>query len=139
MPRAHGIDHVSLAVNNIDAALEFFCGLFDVKPENVRRWNSDGFDGAIFHVGTGKFELLAPSDPNGFVARFLASRGEGVHHVTMQVENLEAVRTKLDEMRVPHFGDTTEEGIEETFIHPRNAFGVLMQLLETPWEVKPQD
>lgn len=137
MPRAKRIDHVSIAVPSIDEALTFFDAVFDVKPERVKRFESSDFYGAIFRVGESKFELLAPKGEDSFLHRFL-QKGPGVHHVTVQVESLAAMRERLNELGIPTFGHKTEGGIDETFIHPRNAYGVLFQLLEEVWEDIPE-
>lgn len=137
MPRAKRIDHVSIAVPSIDEALAFFDAVFDVKRERVKFFESADFFGAIFRVGESKFELLAPKGENSFLHRFL-QRGPGVHHVTVQVESLAAMRARLAERGIPTFGHKTDGGIDETFIHPKHAYGVLFQILEDVWEDVPE-
>ncbi|MCS7002980.1 MAG: VOC family protein [Dehalococcoidia bacterium] len=137
MPKARRVDHVSMAVPDLDQTLEFFHRLFDVQPDRVKRFKTDDFDGAIFRVGESKWELLAPSGPESFLARFLATRGAGFHHVTVHVESLEETTRLLTERGIPWFEQTTPEGIREVFIHPKNAYGVLIQLLDRVWEDIP--
>ncbi len=141
MPKALRTDHVSIAVKSIEEALEFFIELFDVKREKVRYFGGSGdFNGAIFYIGESRIELLEPAKPDGFVARFLETRGEGVHHVTIQVKDLAAMRAKLKEMNIPTFGEPPAgRGMDNSFIHPKHAHGVLFQLEEEVYEVQPQD
>jgi methylmalonyl-CoA/ethylmalonyl-CoA epimerase len=138
MPKAKRIDHVSIAVPSIDEAVTFFETVFDVQRDRVKRFESNDFYGAIFRVGESKFELLAPKSEDSFVGRFLATRGAGVHHVTVQIEDLAAMRARLEEAKIPTFGHATGEGIDETFIHPKYAYGVLFQILEQVWEDVPE-
>lgn len=140
MPRARRIDHVSIAVRSIPDAVKFFGELFDVNPEKVRHFGGDELQGAIFHIGDGRIELLQPARSGDFVDKFLGGKDAGgVHHVTIQVEDLEAFRTKLKEMGINTWGRNDSEGKPEAFIHPRDAYGVLIQLVEEMWEVQPQD
>jgi methylmalonyl-CoA/ethylmalonyl-CoA epimerase len=138
MPKAKRIDHVSIAVPSIDEALTFFETVFDVRRERVKFFEAAEYFGAIFRVGASKFELLSPRGENSFLHRFLAQRGPGVHHVTVQVESLAEMRARLREAGIPTFGHQTAEGVDEAFIHPRHAYGVLFQLLEQPWEDIPE-
>lgn len=134
MPKAKRIDHVSIAVPSLDEALTFFDGVFDVKREKVKFFESADFYGAIFHVGESKFELLAPKGEDSFLHRFL-DKGPGFHHVTVQVESLAAMRERLNELGIATFGGKKATGgFDETFIHPKSAYGVLFQIMEEVWE-----
>ncbi len=80
-----------------------------------------------------KWEILEPAGENSFVERFLAQRGPGVHHVTFEVEDVEAAAKELRARGIEPFGLRLEGRARELFIHPRDAGGVLIQLFEGEW------
>jgi methylmalonyl-CoA/ethylmalonyl-CoA epimerase len=125
-------DHVGIAVRSIDQARTFFEGALGATFRYVKVGRGGGFRFAVFDLAGFTIELLEPIDPNGFVATFLQKRGEGVHHITLQVPELEQKVAVLEGqgLRIvdkrfehPHFVDA--------FISPRSACGVLFQLGET--------
>jgi methylmalonyl-CoA/ethylmalonyl-CoA epimerase len=129
------VDHVAVAVRSVAAALPLFVdalgGEFLFAGEN----SSQGFRWAQFRFPHGgKIELVTPIAGDGFVQRFLDTRGEGVHHVTFKtpdiarsVEHLRAKGVEL--MRV----STDHPRWKEAFIHPKNAHGVLIQIAQSAW------
>jgi methylmalonyl-CoA epimerase len=129
------VDHVSIAVRDIDAALDFFRRYL---PFRLRRPSHPGWDGtflvASFYLGGYKVELIqnAPGR-DGFVKRFIERRGEGFHHVSVDVERLDPYVDQLEAVgvRVVDRQDVGK-GYKTAFISPRSAHGVLIQLWELP-------
>ncbi len=125
------LDHVAWAVHDIRAALplvELLGGRFYQgadHPRNRFRW-------VQFHLPQGSLELMSPLDEESFLHRFLKQRGEGLHHLTFQVEDLAEAVQKAEEggffVTGLHFGDHWNEA----FLHPRSTNGVLIQLAQ--WE-----
>jgi methylmalonyl-CoA/ethylmalonyl-CoA epimerase len=125
------VDHVSIAVRDIDAALTFFARHF---PFELRRPPHPGWDGtfiiASFYVNGYKVELIqnAPGK-HGFVERFIAQRGEGFHHISIDVDRLEPYVAQLEAAGVRVVDkQTLRAGYRTAFISPRSASGVLIQL-----------
>jgi len=128
-------DHVSMAVNDIEAAAplitllggEFFEG--GTNPWGDFRWAQYDLP------GWGRLELIAPlaDDPNHFIRRFLAERGEGLHHLTFKVYNINEAVERATELgfTVTGFDDRLDDW-KEAFIHPRSSHGVLIQFAEFP-------
>ena len=122
-------DHIGIAVHNIDAARPFFEDVlgakFRLKSDNV----SGDFRVGIFDFHDFCIELLEPVNPDGFLARFLAKRGEGVHHITIQTPDLEQKVLTMEEQGVrvvdKHFDDPDAM---DAFISPTSAHGMLIQL-----------
>ncbi|HOX94618.1 MAG TPA: VOC family protein [Syntrophales bacterium] len=126
------IDHVSIAVRDLARARSFFVDALGGRvlytgpmPEEKYRWTT-------IELGTScLLELIDPLGEDGFVDEFLKKRGEGLHHVTIQVHNLEDACRTLESRGVPVFGMRQPiAGWKEAYIHPKHAFGVLIQLAE---------
>ncbi len=128
------VDHVALAVRSIADTLAWFRGTFPVEaPYPVR----PGWDGThrllTLWLAGFKMELLEPATPDGFVARFLARRGEGFHHLTIDVDRLDAAVARLAAGGIGVVERAALAGGQRTaFVHPRDAYGVLIQLWEEP-------
>jgi methylmalonyl-CoA/ethylmalonyl-CoA epimerase len=129
-------DHVSIAVRNIEAALDFFRRYF---PITAVREPQPGYDGTFrftdFLLNNCKLELIAPDETRqpGFVTRFLDRRGEGLHHLSIDVDRLDPLLAQLeaDGIRIVDRFAFAEEW-KTAFISPRSAHGVLIQFWQKP-------
>jgi methylmalonyl-CoA/ethylmalonyl-CoA epimerase len=123
------VDHLALAVHAIDPALDWFRRIF---PVEVTRPKQPGWDGShnLLHLRLAghEIELLEPARAESFVARFLARRGEGFHHVAIDVDRLAPLVARLERAGIAVVDRRTIAGGRETaFVHPRDAHGVLVQ------------
>lgn len=128
------IDHVGIAVRDLDAALARYRRLLGAKAGRRERVESQGVEVAFLELsGTTRLELVAPLAADGPVARFLERRGEGLHHVCVRVDDIEAALVRLGHAgeplvdRVPRDGAA---GSRIAFVHPRALGGVLLELKE---------
>jgi methylmalonyl-CoA/ethylmalonyl-CoA epimerase len=131
------VNHVSIAVRDIDAALAFFTRFFPVAVGVAPRTGYEpSFRFANFSLNGYKIELIAQNadSPDGFVRTFLDKRGEGFHHISIDVDRLSPVLDALtrDGVRVVGRYRRPRDGRETAFISPRSAFGVLIQFWEHP-------
>lgn len=132
------MERVAIAVNDLERARSFFETVFGASFEPIEDIKDMKFRYQPFTVGGSRLELLCPYDPSSTVARFLEKRGEGVHHISFEVDDLDAAIAELKEKGVEiayrhHYApDVTFEGYhwEEAFIHPKDAFGVLIHILQ---------
>jgi methylmalonyl-CoA/ethylmalonyl-CoA epimerase len=128
------IHHVALVVRSIPEALRLWRDALGLQVEAIRDLAHDGVRIAFLTVGDSKVELVEPLDPSTGVARFLAAKGEGLHHVCFEVPVLAEALRRLDmegfEL-IDHAGRPGAEG-PVAFIHPRSCHGVLVELIETP-------
>ncbi len=115
-----GIHHVGLAVKSIDEVFKFFDEVFGAEMTDYSMETNEFFS-RIITVGEGLFELLEPRGENGLIERFLNTRGEGIHHVSIQVDNLDEVLKICEERGITLMGNR--------FIHPKSAHGVLIELI----------
>ena len=128
------IHHVALVVRSLDDALPFYREMLSLALETVMDIPSDHVRIAFLGVGESKVELVEPTDHTTGVARFLANRGEGFHHVCFEVENLAEELTRLGIDGVELIDSAPRRGAEGpvAFLHPRSCHGVLVELIERP-------
>ncbi len=127
------IDHVSIAVRDYDRAAAFFKTLFGAVEGAGAEDPGMGFFWQLFSMGDlSRLELITPRGGKSYLDGFLKGREGGVHHITLETPDIEHVVRILDEHGVPHFGRHDYVGgvWKEVFIHPRDAFGVLIQIAE---------
>ena len=129
------IDHVAIAVNDLDAAIAWYEKVFGATVEHREVVESDGVAEALLRVADSYIQLLTPTRDDSPVAKYLAKRGEGLHHVGYRVADcgvaLEAVKAAGGRVidQVPRPGS---RGTTVAFVHPATSFGTLIELVEDP-------
>jgi len=128
------VHHVAVVVRDIEQALSFYRDMLGLPVELVLPIASDGVTIAFLPVGESKIELVQPTDSSTGVARFLESRGEGFHHVCLEVNDIAAELDRLSAEGVELIDTKPRPGAEGpvAFIHPRSCNGVLVELIEAP-------
>ena len=130
------IEHVAIAVADIDAAIEHYRDVWGLDVEHRERVEDQGVEEVLFPVGTSYIQLLgalSPSTPGG---RFLERRGPGVHHVAYRVDDVEAALASLREEGVrliDAHGRPGSRGTTIAFVHPASMGGVLVELVQEAW------
>jgi methylmalonyl-CoA/ethylmalonyl-CoA epimerase len=127
------IDHVSIAVNDYDKAVVFFQKLLGAVPGASGKDNGIHYLWHVLSAGDlSRIELISPTEKGSFLDGFLAERRDGgVHHITFETPDIKATKNHLDEVGIPYFGyQDTREQWKELFIHPKIAFGILIQIAE---------
>lgn len=127
------IDHIAIAVENLDEAVEFYRAAFGAEVAHRETVDSDGVEEALIKVADSYIQLTAATRPDSPIAKFLDKRGPGLHHVGYRVDNcaeaLEALvaagATPIDPEPRPGSRNTTV-----AFIHPKGVFGTLIELVE---------
>lgn len=128
------IHHVAIVVRDLDKALAFYREALMLPVTMTADMVSDRVTICFLSAGESKVELIQPTDDSTGVARFLASRGEGFHHVCFEVADLASELTRLAAAGVTLIDDAPRRGAEGpvAFIHPSSAHGVLVELIEAP-------
>jgi methylmalonyl-CoA/ethylmalonyl-CoA epimerase len=131
------IHHLGYAVEDVEAVSLFYQKNFGVLPGEPEFVEEQGIVATMFRVGESRVELVQPTCPDSPVGKFLARRGEGFHHVAYQVDDLEAVLARLQSNGVELVDEKPRIGAGGTrmaFVHPKDTFGVLTELVELPHE-----
>ncbi|HEV7958975.1 MAG TPA: methylmalonyl-CoA epimerase [Acidimicrobiales bacterium] len=127
------IDHVAIAVNDLDVAVAWYaqvCGALVVHREVVE---TDGVEEALIRIADSYIQLLTPTRDDSPVAKYLASKGEGLHHVAYRVDDCAAALAAVKASGTRVIDDTPRPGSRNTivaFIHPKAAFGTLIELVQ---------
>jgi methylmalonyl-CoA/ethylmalonyl-CoA epimerase len=127
------IDHVGIAVRDIEAAVAEYRSAFGLEPVHRERVADQGVEEVLFAVGHSYIQLLAATGPDTPVGRFLERRGEGVHHVGYRVEELERVLMALKAAGIRLIDERPRPGSRGTtvaFVHPKGFRGVLVELVQ---------
>jgi methylmalonyl-CoA epimerase len=128
------IHHVAIVVRDLNAALAFYRDTLRLELDVVMPIDSDGVKIGFLPVGESSIELVQPTRDDTGVARFLANKGEGFHHVCLEVDDLAAELDRLAEQGIELIDKAPRRGAEGpvAFIHPRSCHGVLVELIEAP-------
>ena len=125
-------NHVGIAVRDIDASLRFYAQVFGARGGEAVDIADQGVRAALVRVGGSQLEFIQPTDPDGSVARFIERRGEGVHHICFEVDDLEGTLESLSASGVDLIDTAPRAGLSGmiAFIHPRATRGVLVELVD---------
>ena len=127
------IDHVGVAVEDLDAALALYRDAFEMREEHREVVEQFGVEAVLLEVGEGHVELLEPTDSTSAVARFLARNGPGIHHVAYRTEDIERALDRIRSAGLRLIDEQPRAGIRGSrvaFLHPRGTAGVLTELVE---------
>jgi methylmalonyl-CoA epimerase len=127
------IDHIGVAVQEIEPALELYRDSFELKVAHREVVEEQGVEAVLMDVGENHVELLAPLGPETPVGRFLARHGPGLHHVAYQVPDIDATLAALKRAGLALIDEQPRTGIRRSrvaFMHPRATGGVLTEIVE---------
>jgi methylmalonyl-CoA/ethylmalonyl-CoA epimerase len=127
------IDHVGVAVEDLDAAISLYESDFEMRLAHRETVEEQGVEAVLLDVGEGHVELLRPLGPETVVGKFLRKRGPGLHHVAYAVGDIDAVLTSLRDAGVELIDSEARTGIRGSrvaFLHPRATGNVLTELVE---------
>ena len=127
------IDHIGVAVEDIDAAIELYRDSFGMELAHRETVESQGVEAVLLDVGDGHVELLAPLGPETPVGKYMAKNGAGLHHVAYAVDDIDAALAKIAAAGVQLIDSEPRTGIRDSrvaFLHPRSTGGVLTEIVE---------
>ncbi len=129
--KAKGLDHVAIAVKDLEKSIEVYRDAFGLELTEVEEVKEQQVRAAIFGHGLGRIELICPTVNDSGVARFIQKRGEGLHHICIEVEDIEEALRALKARGAPLIDETPKigaGGAKIAFIHPKGTGGVLVEL-----------
>ena len=125
------IEHIGIAVKKLSAAVPLFEKLLNSQCYKTEQIESEKVNTAFFKKGDTKIELLESTDPQGVVAKFIDKKGEGMHHIAFEVEDIAAEMARLKAEGFILLNDTPKPGADNKmvcFLHPKETSGVLIEL-----------
>ncbi len=126
------INHIGIAVNSIEEAVKLYTDVLGLKVQDIEVVADQKAKTAIIPVGESKIELLESTDPEGVIAKYIEKRGEGLHHLALEVSNIEETLETLTKQGVTLIDEKPRNGVENTriaFLHLRST-KVLLELVE---------
>ncbi len=133
MASVNKIHHIAIVVENMDQALPFWQDTLGITVSGLQDIAKEEAQVAFLPLGDSEIELIVPTSNDSGLAKFLAKRGPGLHHLCLEVDDLEAFLLKLKEKNVRLINDQpriNQEGRRYIFIHPESTNGVLVELYE---------
>ncbi|PIE81035.1 MAG: methylmalonyl-CoA epimerase [Chloroflexi bacterium] len=127
------VDHIAVLVSDLDEAKRFWVDALGLELERVESVPEEAVDIAFLPVGDSEIELLQPTDCESGVAKYLAKKGAGMHHLCFEVDDIEAMLSQLKAAEVPLITETAKvSGSDKkyAFVHPKGTGGVLVELYE---------
>ncbi len=127
------IEHIGIAVKELSISVPLFEKLLDSLCYKTEMVESEKVNTAFFKKGKTKIELLESTDPNGVIARFIERKGEGLHHIAFEVEDIESEMERLKKEGFTLLSDYPKSGADNKlicFLHPKNTNGVLIELCQ---------
>jgi len=127
------IDHLGIAVQNLEQAIDFYKNTLNLEFLGIEEIEAEAIKVAFFKVGDIKLELMEPSSSNSPIAKFLASKGEGIHHLAFAVDDLNSTFNYFNNLAIPLLQDSPKIGAEGKkigFVHPKATHKVLMEFCQ---------
>jgi methylmalonyl-CoA/ethylmalonyl-CoA epimerase len=124
------IEHIGIAIENLEEAVAFFENVYGFKCYAVEEVADQKVRTAFFMVGETKIELLESTDPEGPVGKFIAAKGQGIHHLAFCVDDVAGALAQVENQGVRLIDKTPRKGAEGLnigFLHPKSTFGVLTE------------
>ena len=122
------VDHVAVAVKNLDEVAKILEQLLGVKPAHTETMPDQGVKACLIKLGDTEIELIEPIDPEGGVAKFIERKGEGLHHICLEVDNVDTTLKALAAKQVPLVDKQGRHGLAGRvgFLHPKATNGVIL-------------
>ena len=127
------IEHIGIAVNDLETSNLVFEKLLGAAPYKFEAVESEGVTTSFFNVGPNKIELLAATNPDSPIAKFIAKKGEGIHHIAFDVEDIVLEIARLKEEGFVILNEVPKKGADNklvAFLHPKSTNGVLIELCQ---------
>ena len=126
-----GLDHVAILVSDLDAAVKLYRDVYGLPEPEIEEVPSEQVRVAIFGHGAGRIELVSPAGPGSPMAKTIEKRGEGLHHVCLEVPDIVKARASLKAPGAPLLDERPRPGAggsQVAFVHPKGSRGVLVEL-----------
>lgn len=133
---SYKINHLAVVVPNLDDALHFWQNALGLTLDHTEENPDENVNIAFMEIGGSHIELLQPTNDESGIGKYLAKRGAGMHHVCIEVDDIEATMQRLRTHNIELINDTpktrADDGVRYCFVHPKSTFGVMVELYELP-------
>ncbi len=128
------IDHIAIAVNDVETATKEYQEALGADSVEFETVETEGVKVGIIHLENGRIELMQPTNDNSPIKKFLEKKGEGLHHMALQTDDIEGEVSRMETCGIQFLGKIRpgSEGTKVTFIHPKSLHGVLAELCSHP-------
>ena len=129
----NNIDHIGIAVSDLDSANELYSKLLGTKPYKQEHVEQEGVITSFFKTGNSKIELLQGVTKNNAISNFIKNQGEGIHHIAFEVQNINSEITRLKKLGFHIINEIPKKGADNKlicFIHPKDTNHVLIELCQ---------
>jgi methylmalonyl-CoA/ethylmalonyl-CoA epimerase len=133
MPKIKQINHVAIVVEDINDSLSFWRDALGIELHELREVPAEKSKVAFLPVMGGEIELVQPTTPDSGIGKYLVKRGQGMHHVCLEVDDIDGMLAQLKEKGIRMINDeprTAADGKRYAFVHPESASGVLVELYQ---------
>jgi len=127
------VEHIGIAVKDLTSVNKIYTILFGKEPYKMESVDTEKVDTSFFQLGETKIEFLSATDPNSAIAKFIKKRGEGIHHIAFEVEDIHAELERLQKEGFQFTRPEVSKGADNKlvcFVHPKSANGVLVELCQ---------
>ncbi len=128
------IDHIGIAVRDLDKAIATYEKILNKKLSKTERVESEKVETAFFETGESKVELLGPTTPDSVIQKFVDKKGEGIHHVAFEVDDIHSEMKRLKDEGFTLLNEQPKQGADNklvAFLHPKGNHGVLVELCQS--------
>ncbi len=130
----YNVEHIGIAVNNLEQSIPLFEKLLNSPCYKTESVDSENVNTAFFLQKGAKIELLESTDPDGVIAKFIAKKGEGMHHIAFEVPDIQAEMDRLKKEGFSLLNEIPKKGADNKlvcFVHPKDSNGVLIELCQS--------
>ena len=127
------IEHIGIAVKDLNSANNIYSKLLNTSPYKMEKVESENVNTSFFQVGESKIELLEGTSPDSPISKFIEKRGEGVHHIAFEVDDIEKEIARLTKEGFQMIHEKPKDGADNkliAFLHPKSSNGVLIELCQ---------
>jgi len=137
MPTIKKIDHIAILIEDVETSLGFWRDALGMEVSHIEDVPAEKSQVVFLPLGSSEIELVRPTSGDSGLARYLEKRGQGMHHVCLEVDDIEAMLAQLKEKGIQLIQESAVVGLggrKYAFIHPKSTGGVLIELYELPYE-----
>jgi methylmalonyl-CoA epimerase len=129
-------NHIGMAVKDLDKTVKFFRETYGAILHWRKKFEGQKIESAFISIGEAQFELSASLEPGSVIAKFIENKGEGIHHMSLEVDQFNLVIRELKAKGLKLISEADNEDFKAAFIHPQSNFGVLTEIIQPKHDIR---